>query len=131
MDRRVIRVLALLEKMVSDPSVKVVHKLAVDEAIAVIRDLAGDPELGVETVEYVAEGEGLNINACSWVELAEATGVGKTRCKNIVQYRDKSGIRYMRPADLLVVRGIGPRVAREVAGRVVFGEKQEERDRNG
>ena len=102
MDRRVIRVLALLEKMVSDPSVKVVHKLAVDEAIAVIRDLAGDPELGVETAEYVAEGVGLNINACSWVELAEATGV-------------------------LVVRGIGPRVAREVAGSVVFGEKQEER----
>lgn len=61
-----------------------------------------------------------NINEADWPELMAATGIGVTRCKAIVDFRDSTGQKFDTPTDLLKVRNIGIGVAAKLVGKVRF-----------
>ncbi len=56
---------------------------------------------------YVKAGAPLDLNSATMAELTRLPGVGPKRAEEIIRYRLTHGFR--RPADLMRIRGIGPR----------------------
>lgn len=67
---------------------------------------------------------GLDPNTAKWWELSSLPEIGDGLAKDIVKYREKSGVArpFRRPADLEEVPGIGPKTVQRIAKYLRFDE---------
>ncbi len=64
----------------------------------------------------------VNINTADYEELMTLERVGESYAKRIVAYREKNGS-FQKAEDLLMVRGIGPKVLEVNANRIVVTDE--------
>lgn len=75
----------------------------------------------------MAHSEPLNINTASAAELDALPGIGPAKAKAIVAYRSKHGP-FTTPADLVQVKGIGPKITARLYPLVTTGTATESMD---
>ncbi len=63
----------------------------------------------------------ININTASAAELTSLPGIGPVRAQAIVDFRNKRG-RFSKPADLLDVKGLGPKTLANITPYLHFGD---------
>jgi competence protein ComEA len=61
----------------------------------------------------------VRINSASVAELCRIKGIGKVTANKIIDYRTQKG-RFTKPADLLKVKGIGPKKLKLIQSQVEF-----------
>jgi DNA uptake protein ComE-like DNA-binding protein len=92
--------------------------------------------IGTVRVESLADGlnrsgelpGGIDPNSATWWELSHLPGIGETRARQIVEYRESvrgrrgspTSVVFRSPADLTKVEGIGPTTAERVATSLIF-----------
>ena len=63
--------------------------------------------------------EVININTADTAELERLNGVGPSRAKAIVEFREENGP-FLTVADLALVPGIGPKTVEQLEGRITI-----------
>ena len=62
----------------------------------------------------------INPNKASWSSLARLPGIGETRARAIVEYREKNTTTFKTSRDLTQVKGIGEKTADKVEPYLIF-----------
>jgi competence protein ComEA len=68
-----------------------------------------------------ADQQRVNINTAGYEQLMTLERVGEAYAKRIVAYREKNGA-FQKAEDLLMVKGIGPRILEANAGRIIVSD---------
>lgn len=113
---------ATLNLMSHDLNIGKNYRQAAAEALKLVKQTAEITPEEIARMPYNAPENSPNINTAAWFELSEATGVSGLSCRKICEYRDKSGISFKCPADLLEVRGVGTGKIIKFIGKVQFGD---------
>jgi competence ComEA-like helix-hairpin-helix protein len=80
-------------------------------------------EFRVDRADVAPAGERLDPNTASWASLARLPGIGQSRAKGIVRYREAragDGPAFHRPEDLAAVPDIGPVTIDRIRPHLVF-----------
>lgn len=72
------------------------------------------PLLIVNADAQVRRDERINLNTATAEELMRLPGIGRIIADRIIQYRQKHGL-FKRPQDVLIVRGMHPKLYRRLA----------------
>lgn len=98
------------------------YRQAAGDALKIVKQTIEVTPEELARFQYNAPEGSPNINFAEWYELAEATGVSGLWCRKICEYRDKMGISFMCPVDLLQVKGIGTGKIMKFIGKTQFGK---------
>ena len=80
--------------------------------------------LSLGTAQAQDEGTPININTADEVELMMLKGIGETKAKAIVEYREAQSFETIE--DLMKVSGIGEKTFENIKGRITVGETADE-----
>jgi competence protein ComEA len=98
-------------------SVNLAQKIADGAMVAVPTKNERSSQAGSNKTTYTSEGK-ININTATVEQLDALDGIGSTRAKAIVQYRDQNGP-FQSVDDLLKVKGFGPKLLETIKDRLV------------
>lgn len=70
--------------------------------------------------DSLLEDEVINLNTAAWRDLARLPGIGETRAKTIVEYRQKNGP-FRCVDDLMQVKGVGTQTLEQLRSYVTVG----------
>lgn len=117
-----LNLISTLNLMTHDLNIKKKYRNAAIEALKIIKQTTEITPEEIARMPYDAPEDSPNINFAEWYELAEVTGVSGLACRKICEYRDKMGISFMCPVDLLQVKGIGTGKIMKFIGKIQFGK---------
>ena len=74
-----------------------------------------------QTIEFVVNNVGVNINTASWALLSYVSGIKKNVAKNLVDYRQENGD-FKKRSELKKVKGLGDKAFEQMAGFILIPE---------
>lgn len=123
-----INLIDTLNLMAHDLNLGKNYRNAASEALKIVSQTKEITPEEIARMPYDAPEDSPNINFSPWFKLSEATGVSGLACRKICEYRDKMGISFKCPTDLLAVKGVGTGKIMKMIGKVQFGEPTERRN---